>query len=45
MRHDWSITASGLRRESSAVFDVGGLSGAAGYSNMYDMIVLPHPVR
>ena len=44
VRHDWSITASGLRRESSAVFDVGGLSGAAGYSNMYDMIVLPNPV-
>lgn len=44
LKHEWSISASGLRRESSAVFDVGGLSGAAALSNMHDMIVLPNPV-
>ena len=43
VRHDWSLTASDLRRDSNAAFHVTGLSGAAGPSSIYNPVVLPTP--
>ncbi|MBF5003328.1 TonB-dependent receptor [Diaphorobacter caeni] len=43
VRHHWSLTASDLRRTSTADFHVAGLSGGAGLSSIYDMVLIPPP--
>ncbi|QIL78755.1 TonB-dependent siderophore receptor [Diaphorobacter sp. HDW4A] len=43
VRHHWSLTASDLRRTSTADFHVAGLSGGAGLSNIYDMVLISPP--
>lgn len=45
VRHQWSVSASNVRRHSDSLFYFSGLTGSAGSSNIFRPTVYPAPTR